>query len=108
MSEPTLTEVFGDGTTQDSDSITIPKANLPGLTPLAQNTAESLVAGLNTLWATTLSPNNQTTNRDQQITVTDSGFPGTVQRNGNNYRQITYNINFQKLDTTDGLDPNDY
>ncbi len=107
MAEPTLT-IFGENATQDANTITISKADLPNFTPAASNNPESIVAALTLLWATTLSQANQDSNADQQITVIPSTIPSIVIRNNNNYRQTTYNINFQKLDPTGGLDPSDY
>ncbi|MEH2243387.1 hypothetical protein [Nostoc sp.] len=46
MSEPTLQEVFGADAVQTATTITITKANLPRLTPGANNTAESLLTGI--------------------------------------------------------------
>lgn len=45
MAEPTLTQVFGSGATQDATTITISKSDLTeiGLTPDANNSAESLL-----------------------------------------------------------------
>jgi len=108
MSEPTLTEVFGEGTIQDADSIIIPKANLTGLEVRTENTAESILAGLVRLWAKSLSQSNQESNPNQQITVINSNSPSFVFRNDNNYKQITYTVSFEKLDSTSELDPNDY
>lgn len=108
MSEPTLTEVFGAGATQDETTITIPKGNLPGLTAAAQNTAESIIAGLCLLLTTTLSTTNQSNNTDQQVTVAYSGFPTFVTRNNVRYRQDIYNLNFETVDTQTGIDPNNY
>ncbi|MDJ0674398.1 MAG: hypothetical protein QNJ36_03180 [Calothrix sp. MO_167.B42] len=108
MAEPAFTDVFGEGATQTETTITIPKANLPGLTAVAENTPESIIAGLCLLLTTTLSTTNQTNNADQQVTVAYSGFPTFVTRNEVRYRQDIYNVNFEAVDTQAGIDPNNY
>lgn len=40
MAEPSLTEVFGPGATQTATTLTITKADLPGLTAAIDNRAE--------------------------------------------------------------------
>jgi hypothetical protein len=41
-----LTQLFGEGSTQDINNLVIRKNDLPGLTPNATNTAESIFAAL--------------------------------------------------------------
>lgn len=41
-----LNQLFGKGATQDDEYLVIQKSDLPGLTPNANNTAESLLAGI--------------------------------------------------------------
>ncbi|MDZ8023581.1 MAG: hypothetical protein RMX97_02630 [Nostoc sp. DedQUE11] len=107
MAEPTLTQVFGSGATQDATSITILKADLAGLTAGASNTAESLIAGIILKASNYLNTTNQGTNADIQITIEDSGFPQVVTRNNIQYRQTTYNVNFQSADNYT-LDPDNF
>ena len=110
MAEPTLIQVFGTGATQDATSLTIQKSALVtvGLTAASTNTAESLMVAILLLAGNYLNSTNQGTNVDIQVTIDNSGYPSIAVRNGNNYRQITYNVNLQKLDTTTVIDPDDY
>lgn len=110
MAEPTLQEVFGLGATQTANTITIAKADLPGLTPAADNRAESLFVGIFLRAKSYLTPANQEANPDQSITITDPDFNADtlVQRNNQTYRQKTQSVNLQKLDTNTGIDPDDY
>lgn len=110
MPEPTLVQVFGVNATQTSTTLTISKSDLAtvGLTASANNTAESLLVALVKLWNGYLTEANQETNVDIQVTVEPSQFPSIVFRNEQNYRQNTYNINIQKIDSGTTIDPDDY
>lgn len=110
MAEPTLTQVFGSGASQDANTITIQKTALAtvGLTANSNNTAESLMVSIVLLAASYLNETNQTANPDIQVTIADSGFPQIVNRNSNQYRQITYNVNLQTVDTGFTIDPDNY
>jgi hypothetical protein len=110
MAEPSLTQVFGAGATQDSTTLTIQKSALTavGLTASANNTAESLMVAITLLAASYLNETNQTNDPDIQVTIADSGFPQIVSRNSNQYRQITYNVNLQTVDTGFTIDPDNY
>ena len=46
MISNTLQQLFGSNASQDSQSLTIHKSDLPKLTPLANNTAESLLVAI--------------------------------------------------------------
>ena len=46
MQSLTLQQLFGTAALQDSQTLTIYKADLPGLTPSANNTAESLLVSI--------------------------------------------------------------
>lgn len=109
MAEPTLIQVFGNGATQDANTLTISKADLVtvGLTVSANNTAESLVVALIKLWQLQLTATNQENNPEQGLTI-ETGFPTYVSRNDQQYRQDSKTINIQKLDTTTDVDPDDY
>ncbi len=109
MPVPTLTEVFGAGTTQDANSITIPKANLPGLTPLANNSAGSLAAGIVRKLQESLPQSTFDTNVDQSVYVT-TGFPTFVSRGEDNtqYRVDQLTVNFAKVDNGATIDPDSY
>ncbi|MDZ8083197.1 MAG: hypothetical protein RMZ69_23835 [Nostoc sp. ChiQUE01a] len=107
MAEPTLQQVLGANATQDATTITIVKADLTGLTASANNTAESLVTGIILKASGYLNSTNQATNTDIQITIEDSNFPQVVTRNNTQYRQTTYNVNFQSADNYT-LDPDNF
>lgn len=112
MAEPTLTQIFGAGATQTATTLSIAKADLAavGLTASATNTAESLFVSLLLLAKTTLTTAAQETNANQSITVAeaDFNFQTLVVRNNQTYRQSTYSVNLQKLDTGSTIDPDDY
>ncbi len=109
MAEPTLTEVFGSGASQNSTTLTIAKADLPGLTASANNTAESLVVGLVLLLKQTLTEAGFNSNINQRIYFKD-GFPGFTYRGANNdaYRYDEITARFAKPDTGATIDPDDY
>jgi hypothetical protein len=109
MAEPTLAEVFGANATQTSTTITITKADLPGLTASANNTAESLLTALLLKAQSNLSQTNFDANLDQSIYISD-GFPTFAFRGTNNdqYRVDQLTVNFAKPDTGSTIDPNDY
>jgi hypothetical protein len=111
MAIPTLAQVFGASAQQNEGALTISKADLvaTGLTINANNTAQALFVAILLKAANYLSTTNQTSvNTDIQITIADSGFPTVTSRNNANYRQITYNINLQTLDTGFTIDPDNY
>ena len=112
MAEPTLTQIFGAGATQTATTLSIAKADLAavGLTTNATNTAESLFVALLLMAKNNLTPAAQETNPDQSITVAqaDFNFQTLVERNNQTYRQSTYSVNLQKLDTGNTIDPDDY
>ena len=112
MAEPTLTQVFGAGATQTATTLSIAKADLAavGSTASATNTAESLFVALLLLAKNVLTLTAQETNADQSVTVTESdfNFQTLVTRNNQTYRQSTYAVNLQKLDTGNIIDPDDY
>lgn len=109
MAEPTLQQVFGASAIQNATTLTISKADLSsvGLTASASNTGESLYVALLLLAANHLTEANQQNNVDQQITIAES-FQSLVSRNNQNYRQRTYSVNLQKIDTGTSIDPDDY
>lgn len=109
MAEPTLTQVFGSGATQDSSELIIQKSALSsyGLTASSSNTAESLVVALIKMWQAYLTPTNLEANAEQQISIEDS-FQSITTRNEVQYRQFSKTINLQIEDTTSDVDPNDF
>lgn len=112
MPEPTLIQVFGANATQSSSTLSIAKADLAavGLTPNATNTAESLFVALLILAKSALTPASLETNADQSVSISqaDFNFQTIVVRNNQQYRQSTYSVNLQKLDTSVNIDPDDY
>ena len=111
MAEPTLQQVFGANATQTATQLIISKADLAavGLTASATNGGESLLVAMFLLARSYLTETNQTTNPEQSITITDSFAPDAiVNRNNQNYRQRTYSVNLQKLDTGFNINPDDY
>lgn len=107
MAEPTLIQVFGTNATQTSTTLTIDKADLTGLTASSSNTAESLFVAILLKAAEYLTETNLEANGDQSISIVDS-FDSLVTRNNTQYRQKTYSVNLQKLDTSSAIDPDDY
>ncbi|OUC11585.1 MAG: hypothetical protein B0A82_26900 [Alkalinema sp. CACIAM 70d] len=72
----TLADVFGDGTTQDATSITIPKSNFVqyGLTPSASNNPQALFFCIVRQASVFLTESRRADNRAvQPVTVTLSG-----------------------------------
>lgn len=112
MAEPTLTQVFGAGATQTATTLSIAKADLAavGLTASATNTAESLLVALFLLAKNSLTLTAQENNPDQSVTIAESdfNFQSLVTRNNQQFRQFTYSVNLQKLDTGATIDPDDY
>lgn len=112
MAEPTLQQVFGLGASQTATTLSIAKADLAavGLTASATNTAESLFVSILLLVKNSLTTTAQETNPDQSVTVAeaDFNFQTLVTRNNATYRQSTYSVNLQKLDTGATIDPDDY
>jgi hypothetical protein len=110
MAEPTLSEVFGAGASQTGTQLIISKADLAavGLTAAADNRAEQLFVALLLKVSAYLNPTTQETNPEIQVTVEEGAFPSIVFRNNQNYRQTTYTVNLQKLDTSIEIDPDDY
>lgn len=109
MAEPTLSAIFGAAAVQTADSLTIAKADLAavGLTPAAENKAEALFTAIVKQAEATLTASNQELNIDQSIVIED-GFPSLIEKNNQAYRRNQKTINFDKLDTQAGIDPDDY
>jgi hypothetical protein len=86
MAEPTLEQVFGPGATEDATNITIPKANLPGLTVAASNRAESLFLGIVQLGAENLTQLTFAANPDQSLVVAYASRDLTTRDGNDNVR----------------------
>jgi len=109
MAEPTPQQVFGTGFTQTATTLTISKSDLVsvGLTPDANNRAEQLLVAILLKAKAYLTPTLQETDNDVQVTI-DTSYPSIVYRNNQNYRQNTYTVALQKIDTATAIDPDDY
>lgn len=107
--EPTLIQVLGAGAVQTATTLTITKADLPGLTPTANNSAESLLVAIVLKAQTGLEKSTFDTNLDQSLYV-DLGFPSFVFRGTNNdsYRVDQLTVNLAKPDTQSTIDPDEY
>lgn len=110
MAEPTLIQVFGAGATQTATTLTISKADLIGLTPASDNTAESLVVAILLKAKQQLTTANYEANVEQNITIVTPDFnaQSLVTRNNQQYRQYTENVNLYKLDNSATIDPDDF
>ncbi|MDJ0734317.1 MAG: hypothetical protein QNJ47_09625 [Nostocaceae cyanobacterium] len=108
MAEPTLIEVFGDNATQDATTLTISKADLveTGLTPAADNTAQSLIAALLKKGKGKLNVANQELDPDIQVTISDPALC-TNNRNNINYDQYNYTVSFEIEAAPIDPDPDD-
>lgn len=107
MAEPTLQQIFGAGATQTAGTLTIQKSDLAGLTAAADNRGEQLLVAVILQAKSFLTATNQETNSEQSVTIEDS-FESLTPRNNQQYRQKTLALNLQKLDTSPGVDPDDY
>ncbi|MEM7554077.1 MAG: hypothetical protein AAF378_08250 [Cyanobacteria bacterium P01_A01_bin.84] len=109
MAEPTLQEIFGANSYQDSSYLYISKTDLEavGLIFNEENSGESLLAATIAIAQQHLTLTNQESNVDQSIVI-DNGLPALISRNDSTYRQISKNITFEKLDNQTTFNPNDY
>ncbi|MBH8575460.1 hypothetical protein I8752_21095 [Nostocaceae cyanobacterium CENA369] len=108
MAEPTLTDVFGTGTTQDGTSLTILKANLPGLTASSSNTPESLLTGILLKAQTALTSDNRDANIDQSLSIETTTTPSFTSRNDTVYIRDTITIELDRPAGNLAIDPDNY
>ncbi|MDQ3018246.1 MAG: hypothetical protein M3Q64_00010 [bacterium] len=111
MAEPTLTAVFGTNATQDATTLTINKSDLvsTGLTPSANNTAESLLLAIVLKFKAVLTDTARDTNSDQSVAVTDGFSPTVTTRNNAIYLRNTISVEVDRLLTgADVIDPDNY
>jgi hypothetical protein len=111
MAEQSLAAVFGANATQDVTDLTIKKADLTGvgLTPGANNTAESLLLAINLKAKESLTETARETNIDQSVALTDEFRTTTTTRNSNIYLRNTISIEVDKLlPGANIIDPDDY
>jgi hypothetical protein len=109
VTKPTLIEVFGANATQTATDIIIKKADLVavGLTPSANNTAESLAMAILLKNKVNLSTTNRTSNPDQSVAI-EEGYAQIANRGTIQYYQSSFTVTAQKVNTTAAIDPDDY
>ena len=108
--EPTLEQVFGVGATQTATTITIQKsapATATGLTPSANNTAESLLGAIVENASIYLTDANFQTNTSQSVTIARQS-DSIAFRGQDAYTQKPWTLNFNKIAPAPSFDPNDY
>ena len=110
MSEPSLIEVFGVNATQTATTITIAKADLP-MTPLAVNGGERILAAIIKHASIALDPTRIAVNNDQSISI-EKGFDSLTYRTigtvNTTYLRQQLLVNFDKENTSVGINPDDY
>jgi hypothetical protein len=109
MTVPTLADVFGPGATQTATTITIAKADLPGLTAMATNNGQQIFTGILLKAAAKLSTTNRTADADVKITIDYTGqsiFP--VAGSDALDRQDSYSVVLHKQESKADVDPDDY
>jgi hypothetical protein len=107
MTQPSLIAVFGTNATQTATDLIIKKADLPGLTPLATNTAESLLVGVLLRAEIDLTTTARDADPDRNIAI-EAGFDSISYRGTTPYYQSQRAITFQKINTGATIDPDDY
>ncbi|MBD2495006.1 hypothetical protein [Nostoc sp. FACHB-280] len=110
MAEPTLTNVFGTGATQDASTLTISKSALAtvGLTASGSNSAESLFVAIILLAQSYLNDTNQANNINQSVSISTASTPSFVSRDNTTYIRDSIAIEIDKLAPTLTIDPDDY
>lgn len=112
MAELSLTDVFGSGATQTATTITISKADLAGLTPSTNNSADSLSVALLNRFTTLYTPTIRSTNKDVSLVAELSPIPsieGDFAATPNlAYEVSNYQIGVYKLYPSSTPNPNDY
>lgn len=114
MAEPSLTDIFGNGATQDATTFTILKGDLVavGLTVSANNKGESILAAILKKASQTLTSDNRDVNIDQSVLVYLSNTPSFTTRTSGNttatYIRDTITIELDKLYSSTEIDPDDY
>jgi hypothetical protein len=109
MPKPTLQDIFGVGATQDVITLTISKAALigTGLSPLADNSAESLLAAILSLCVVRLQPTLAAADPTQKINISDS--PATfVSSSGVNLYRKNIIVSFGTVSSVAEIVPNEY
>lgn len=110
MAEPTLTDIFGTGATQDLSTITIQKSALAakGLTPSANNNAESLLVALLLIMKDALTETARATDIDnRQVTIFYQG-QDLINQAAKDFRRDSFSIMLYKQTALAAIDPSDY
>lgn len=105
--EPTLQQILGADATQDANTITIQKADLPGLTASANNRAESLLVAMLLKAMSYLNQANFDANTDQSLLITQT-FQSLTTRGTDTYRRTDLTVALHKVDNSGVIDPDDY
>jgi len=111
MPEPTINDVFGAGATQTATTLTILKADLLTLTPVAANRGEQLLMGIILRAQANLTPAARNLDFDRSIAIEpafDQVTSRTVGSTTNNYYQSGITISAQKINTNSAIDADDY
>ncbi|QLE59269.1 hypothetical protein [Nostoc sp. TCL26-01] len=114
MAQPTLTDIFGQGATQNGTTLTILKSDLvdAGLTVNSSNSAESLLVAILKKASASLTSENRDSSIDQSVYVDVENQPSFATRiNGNTtarYIRDTITIELDKAYNDTGIDPDDY
>ena len=109
MTIPSLTDIFGAGATQTATTVTIAKADLPGLTATATNNGQQIFTALLLKAAAKLTTANRTSDPDIKITIDYGGqtiFP--IANSQNLDRQDSYSVLLYKQVPRADVDPDDY
>lgn len=110
MAEPTLTDVFGAGATQDATTLTILKSDLAGLglTAAAGNTAESLLISIVLKAAGLLTEVNRLTDTaNRNIAIEFAGADIFNDGLGNDFLRRAWSISAYTDYTLPTFDPDD-
>jgi len=111
MAEPLLTEIFGANATQTATTLTITKADfvVNSLTPLAANTAESLLVAILLKCRIALTEEARLTNLPlRNVTAVYSGQDLIDQGGTNIFLRDTLQVSMYRLTTISAIDPDNY
>lgn len=110
MAQPTLSELFGNGATQDLTQVVIPKSVLvaQGLTASADNSAESIIVALVKHWSSVLTDTYIGLDPDRQVKVEQGTDSITVRTNGDTYRSFPFTVTLYKAFSPNTIDPDDF
>ncbi len=105
----TLQQTHGTNATQDATNVTLVKADFAdvGLSPDANDSAQSLVVAQFMKWVAIFTEANQNLDSTQLITITRD-LESLTTRGGNTYTRVSFSVNFDKLTPTIVIDPDDF